>query len=489
MKGPSFMIVAISSMLICACIPCAESVRNQRSDRELLAHNLRSRNMMLAHISAKVSQNSSVISQPHGAPASEKQGDRNESERTLPSPEHAEKSGKHARSSHSQSYNHSLVSLETTQGSSRWTPFSPFVSGANLQDAFTRHFERTTPYERAEGKARDDGYPRPYGHLVRGNTVLGDILAPRPGEKLPVLMALGGGTGASIGVSGSSSVDRDLLRRMHYQDKAVMILVLLVYMVALGFSANLTYRQASNNSPVTYYADPRFHNLVMEGEELEVFLDTFNHAPKNIALRVAGFVPVVDETPASLRWRGENMQVAFTFSLDLSPWVVRETHTTTSAGPTQQRRSLHDGALPEDRSAVHYFLRHDKNDLSYVEITKEVSWPDWEELATNIKHQIRKSGFTGLISVDRVETDALQVYKNKPWANFMHARATRVLCALSIIGWLFYVPYMWLRCKKVNMSSHHRVDVSISDYWPLIADKLSADGFQENRPEPTPASH
>jgi hypothetical protein len=317
---------------------------------------------------------------------------------------------------------------------------------------------------------RGHGYPRSKYNW--------DVLSSQPGEHhrwrwFPMLFAIGGGTGASIGGTGSTTVDRDLLRRMHYQDKAVMFLVLVVYLVALAFSANLTYRQATNNSPVTYYADPRFHNYVMEGHELDVFLETFNQAPKNITLQVAGFVPVQDDMHESVRWRGENFQVAFTFSLDLSPWVVREIQTQTpSTGPSQLTRSLQDGMLPEDRSTLQHVLMHDGNDTSYVELEKEVAWPGWEELATNIKHQIRQRGFSGVISVDRTEKEELRIYKNRPWANFMHSRATRVLCALSVIGWLIYVPYMWIRCRKIGLRSHFRVDVNISDYWALIEDKL-----------------
>jgi hypothetical protein len=264
---------------------------------------------------------------------------------------------------------------------------------------------------------------------------------------------------------------------MHYQDKAVMFLVLIVYLVALAFSANLTYRQATNNSPVTYYADPRFHNYVMEGNELDVFLEAFNQAPKNISLQVAGFVPVPEENSGSVRWRGEDFQVAFTFSLDLSQWVVRETQMETTRA--SQTRTLHEGMLPEDRSSLNHTLAHDTNDLCYLELSKEVRWPGWEELATNIKHQIRQRGFNGVISVDKSEKEEVRVYKNRPWANFMHARATRVLCALSVVGWLVYVPYMWLRCKKVSLQSYFRVDCDIQDYWNLIEDKLTPDGFQD----------
>merc|ERR1719443_434367 len=118
----------------------------------------------------------------------------------------------------------------------------------------------------------------------------------------------------------------------------------------------------------------------MEGHDLDGFLDAFNQAPKNISLQVAGFVPVPDEANGSVRWRGENFQVAFTFSLDLSPWVAREVQTSgeTSLQPT---RTLHDGVLPEDRSKLHCFLNSSQNDLGYVEIHKKVCWPDWEELA------------------------------------------------------------------------------------------------------------
>lgn len=302
-----------------------------------------------------------------------------------------------------------------------------------------------------------------------------DMMASASDEPLPVLMALGGGTGASIGGTGSSIVDHNLIRRMHYQDKAVLLLILSVYLVTLWFSASLTYRQACNNSPVTYYSNPRLHNLAMEGHELDEFMGTFNQAPKNITLQVSGFVPVTEEMVGNVHWRGENFQVAFTFSLDLSPWVVRESNASTS--PAQQTRSLHDGVLPEDRSRLRCVLEHCHNDLCHVELVKEVIWPDWEELATNIKHRIRQSGFDGVIVVNRIDADTLQVHKNKPWANFMHSRSTRVLCALSVVGWLFYVPYMWLRCKKVSVKSHFKVDVSIAGYWPLIADKLTADGF------------
>lgn len=307
----------------------------------------------------------------------------------------------------------------------------------------------------------------------------GANMSNRSGSMKEVLMALAGGTGASPTGFRNSRGSRDMLRRMQYQDRAVMFLVAAVYVVVLWFIATLTFRHASNNSPVTYYSDPRSHDLVMEGHDLDAFLYTFNQPPKNIALQVTGFEPVPDDVLNSIRWNGENLQTVFTFSLDLSPWVQQATHTiATPAG--QQVRTLHDGVLPEHRSIVHHLLTHDQNDLTYVELVKDVDWPGWEELATNIKHQIRQSGFNGIITVHRVETDEVYVYKNKSWANFMHARATRVLCALSLVGWMFYAPYMWLRCKKVSVHSHYRVDISIAEYWRLIEGKLTEDGFLDS---------
>lgn len=307
---------------------------------------------------------------------------------------------------------------------------------------------------------------------------------------LPMIMALVGGTGASLH-TGRREIDRDLLRRMHYQDKAVMVLVLVVYFVALLFSANLTYRQATNSSPVTYYADQRFHECVSEGNDVEAFLQAFNQMPKSIHLQVSGFLRVQDEEEReeqrSVSWRGEPYQVAFTFALDLTPWVSRSQSRSQEDGeaPDGGRTSgaalpaAFEGVSPQDLSKLSHYLNRDANDLSSVELRKQVSWSDWEELATNIKHQIRQHGFRGVISVHRAEEEVMLVYKNRPWANFMHSRTTRMLCALSVIGYLFYVPYMWLRCTQITICPEYRVDVNIRDYWPLIRDKLTAEGFQD----------
>lgn len=95
----------------------------------------------------------------------------------------------------------------------------------------------------------------------------------------------------------------------------------------------------------------------------------------------------------------------------------------------------------------------------------------------NIKHQIRQSSFEGVLNIDRTEMEEMCVYKNTQWANFMHGKALKVLLALSVVGWVFYVPYMWIRCTYMPVRCSHYINISISDYWQYIAEGLSANGF------------
>lgn len=136
--------------------------------------------------------------------------------------------------------------------------------------------------------------------------------------------------------------------------------------------------------------------------------------------------------------------------------------------------------MAEDLSDVNYYINHDRNELAILDFKKEVVWPSWEELATNIKQRIRQQGFNGIISVHRTDCDTVSIYKNTAWANFMHSRTTKVLCALSVLGWIIYLPYMWLRCTSTTVRSRYKIDIPITEYWQLIADKLTADGFVED---------
>mmetsp|Transcript_107936 Transcript_107936/g.344078 ORF Transcript_107936/g.344078 Transcript_107936/m.344078 type:complete len:429 (+) Transcript_107936:59-1345(+) len=300
----------------------------------------------------------------------------------------------------------------------------------------------------------------------------GGWLSPTAWE---VLLNVGSGTGAAPGSTGDLMLDQDLMRRMRFQDKVVMVLLLVAYAGSLAFSANLAYRQSLNNSPITYYADPRFYTQVSESHDLEDFLDAFNCPPKEVQLQITGFTPMPplhdSFVDAAVDWLGSRYRIAFSFALDLSPWVVHDDREGVGSSA---------GISAEDTQRLRNFLQQDANDLAAVQIQKEVRWSDWEELATNIKHQIRQNGFHGIIHVCCAEDEVMTIYKNKTWANFMHRRATKVLCALSLVGWIIYQPYMWLRHQALVVTSHYRVDVAISSYWPLIRDKVGPDGFNSN---------
>lgn len=337
----------------------------------------------------------------------------------------------------------------------------------------------------------DDDWNRPQRAEVRSGVYeppldlpkVNNSLASGLGKWLPpaaanLLLNIGSGTGAAPGSTGDLLLDQELMRRMRFQDKVVMLLLLAAYAGSLAFSATLAYRQSLNSSPVNYYADPRYYTQVIETHDLEDFLDAFNHPPKDVQLQITGFVPLppLHESfvDAAVDWLGSRYRVAFSFALDLSPWVVhddREPATGIGSGA---------GVSTEDLERLRDFLEHDTNDLAAVQIRKEVHWSDWEELATNIKHQIRQGGFNGIIHVCCAEDEIMTVYKNKPWANFMHRRATKVLCALSIVGWFVYQPYMWFRHRALVVTSRYRVDVAIRNYWPLIADKVGPEGFSSS---------
>jgi len=305
---------------------------------------------------------------------------------------------------------------------------------------------------------------------------------PRPttlvGQLHEWLFALGGGTGARLGSRGLY-LDRHLARSMRLQDEVVLFLLLFVYFATLSVSAKLAFRQSGNNSNVTFYADPRYHTAMVDGFDVESFLEAFNLSPKGTYLRVTGYTPTYQDAPGSMNWRGSSFHVDFSFSLDLSPWVMRGS---LASSPVLDEGVRPDGVVVEDAFDLEKFLglRERANHMAIVELRKTVTWANWEELATNIKHQIRQSGFDGVIAIDRTEEECMSIFKNTQWANFMHSKSLKVILALSVVGWIFYAPYVWLRCSRIPIRCLHRIDIEIGDYWPLIANHLSAQGFDAN---------
>lgn len=301
---------------------------------------------------------------------------------------------------------------------------------------------------------------------------------PDPGEGgwWDVLSGVAGGTGATISGVGRTRLDRALLKRMQYQDKAVMIMLLCAYLGSLLFSASLAYRQAANNSPVTFYADPRYHDIVVDSDDVEGFLEAFNQAPKSCHLQITGLSPMQPLPDyimhSAVEWLGAQYRVSFSFALDLSPWMVRQGSDGQAPPPVTA------GIAPEDLELLASWVAHDTNDLSCLHLHKEVDWKGWEELAVNIKTKIRQAGFQGVVTVRRVEKEVVAVHKNRPWANFMHSKTMKVLCALSLVGWLIYNPYMWIRHRATTIRCKYRIDLPIDQFWPHIAEGIGPDGFQ-----------
>eukprot|EP00932_Pfiesteria_piscicida_P005031 SRR837773.14937.p1 GENE.SRR837773.14937~~SRR837773.14937.p1 ORF type:complete len:298 (+),score=31.72 SRR837773.14937:59-895(+) len=154
------------------------------------------------------------------------------------------------------------------------------------------------------------------------------------------------------------------------------------------------YRQVHNDSPVRYYADPRFYHQSMDSACFEDFSRSFVQLPKNIFLQVTGYIPagdvqsLLDGRREVIEWHGSLYRVAFTFSLDLSQWV----HQLDDDSRTATSSDNQDILSADDVKKIRHFLEHDGNELSSLVIRKKVQWPGWEDLATNIKQKIKQEG-------------------------------------------------------------------------------------------------
>lgn len=228
--------------------------------------------------------------------------------------------------------------------------------------------------------------------------------------------------------------------------------------------------------------NPRVEALMIDSSDLDDFIWTFIQPPKTVQLCVQGLMPL----PALLahlaenvvEWQGGYYRHIFSFSLDLTPFLVHaepQDRSTTSA----ESDSVAGGISEDEIKLLRRFLQENTNELATVKLMKEVHWDCWEELATNIKQKIRQRGFEGLIHVCWTNTETLTVYQNNSWANFLHMSVTRVLLGLSVFGYLWYLPYMWWRQKGPQLHPQFRVNMDIAEYWQLIGDKISERGFDQ----------
>lgn len=275
---------------------------------------------------------------------------------------------------------------------------------------------------------------------------------------------------------------RGLEFRARSQTGAVLLLLMMSYFVTIGISLHILYKQTENDSEVTFYADPRYHAVAMASHEFSDFLFHFNQTPKHAFLRVSGLVPLEDDDDSSTsssasdvaELEGTPHRVAFAFALDLSSWIARLPD---GAPPGEASQAMEEGITREDLETIAYFLAYDNNDLASLRIQKETEWPGFQELVGHIQQRIRECGFEGIVTVSLDGTEVMSVHKNKAWANFLLNRATRAMAAVSIVGVPPYLLYMWWRCRTTTVRTRFRIDLPPEEYWPLIADKLGADGF------------
>lgn len=295
-------------------------------------------------------------------------------------------------------------------------------------------------------------------------------LPAKDSEPLAILMAIGGG----IGANGEDMTNSNLRSRVHWQDRGILVLNIFIYFLSLALWATFTYRRATNNSPVTYFCQPSRVDGAISSHCIQDFLGTFTRAPQT-TLQISGYQQAQEDSEHTIFWQGEKLRTVFSVSFDLSPWMVHDM----LASNVESSQSVSVG--PDDVRILEHFLTCDDNDLAFVEITKEVKWQGFDELATNIKQHIRQQGFGGITSVWLSKPANECVHKNRPWSNFLRTRTTLMLSWLSILGMLFYAVYMFLKSKKIDVHTHHKVNISTDEYWPLIVDKLSLETLPVNQ--------
>lgn len=280
-----------------------------------------------------------------------------------------------------------------------------------------------------------------------------------------LLLALGGGTGLAL-PSDEESETFEKRRRTYYQTNALAFVLVGLYFAVLAVGASYLRWKLDVRTDISYFSCEG--EAAVQGHDARRFLDAFNNRPKQVTLQVTGSSEDEEE-------------LTFNFALDLSHWVVPEEWADCCAESVvspSSRVPLFGGLEASEMERLQEFLEKDRNDLATVVLYKHVAWPDWEDVATNIRQRIKQCGFERSVSVRCDDLERITVHKNKAWAHFMNHRTTPVLCMLSIVGWPLYLVYTsWWR-TELPIHAHFRVDVSVEDFWALVSDQLGATGFE-----------
>jgi len=341
--------------------------------------------------------------------------------------------------------------------------------GAGLLDARTLR-ERPAVVRRAQGEP----------HLAKGDTK-SDISLMRIADGIGTLSN-------DKAPTASRRLNRELRRRLVSQDVATVVLLLFAFAITVLVSCLNIYHFADDPSPVVFYSDPKLfqQRLLCTSAEPAAFLRAFNVQPSAARLRIlgarsgqevqvgrvsniirtnfvrrfsAGSALTSDRRlPRARREEG----VIFDVALDLTPFISGE------------------GRLSSDTDLA-VLEKHisSSNPLEVLCLCKKVEWMGWEDVATNIRQHLRSLGFQGSIEVRLEAREEMLIYRNHPWQNFVRNRITQCLVVLSVVGALFWVPYLWIRMRTVRVESKFEIHLHLERYWELLADGLhEQDGFR-----------
>jgi len=261
-----------------------------------------------------------------------------------------------------------------------------------------------------------------------------------------------------------------MLMRLRYQDIVSVVLMVSVFIINALISLLALYHLSYDPSPKAYYCDrpilttTEASRMICHGNDSQAFLHCFNTPPSLARLRIIGlknFDGLFDSSLCgSLRsWCGGRTDDSFTVfdvSLDLTPFIHRE------------------GWLASNRDAerLEKHLRS-QNPLEIITIRKEVLWQDWEDLAFNVRQRLRELGCEAdSIEVKLEAFEEIQVHRNTTWQNFVRSPACQFVMLVSVVGLLFWLPYLHVRSRTVKIFSRFQIELNLPIFWDEISQNL-----------------
>lgn len=296
---------------------------------------------------------------------------------------------------------------------------------------------------------------------------------------------------------GNRLLNRELRRRLSVQDAATIALLLVAFAFTILISCLTVYHVSEDPSPVLFYSDPRHlrQRLVCASAEPDAFVSAFCTQPQTARLRIVG-KNSEDRNILRLLRQGQYRELRQRLHLRLNDALLHSVFRVGRAESLVSHRRpwdpvvfdvaldltpfiAGDGRLRSeaDAAALDQHLRT-SNPLQILALTKTVEWVSWEDVATNVRHHLRTLGFSGKVDVKFEATEVMLVYRNDKWQNFVRNRITHFLVVLSVVGGLFWMPYLWVRKRTVKVEARFQINLDLARYWQLLAEGLHAsEGF------------